>query len=316
MKPRPAGAIFPRLHSTLPYLTFLALMFLLAAGANSQQEADSTFDVRVAHPSYTTTHPKVLFDEAHNNFHTSSGRYKPFADLISNDGYQVLPNKRKFEKRTLAGFDILVIANALGSPDVDAREASNPAFTESECDAVRDWVREGGNLLLIADHAPAGGAAANLATRFGVEMSKAYVADPTNFQRIALDASWIVFSRENRALADNAITRGRNNSEQINRVMSFTGQSLKGPPESVAILKLSDAAYDVFDFKNPEKAKTTSAAGRAQAVALEFGKGRVIVFGEAAMLAAQEKNFGMNYPGIDNRQFALNVIHWLSGLMR
>ena len=23
--------------------------------------------------------------------------------------------------------------------------------------------------------------------------------------------------------------------------------------------------------------------------------------------------FGMNYPGIDNKQFVLNVIHWLSG---
>jgi hypothetical protein len=291
-------------------------MFVLAAGINNEQEADATFDVRVTEPAYTTTHPKVFFDEAHNNFHTAGGRYKPFASLLSNDGYQIVPNKRKFEKQTLQGCDILVIANALGCPNVDAREASDPAFTESECDAVRDWVRDGGSLLLIADHAPAGGAAANLATHFGVEMSKAYVADPTNFQRIALDASWIVFSRENRALADNAITRGRNNSEQISRVMSFTGQSLKGPPESVPILKLSDAAYDVFDIKDPQKAKTHSAAGRAQALAIELGKGRIVVFGEAAMLTAQEKNFGMNYPGIDNRQLALNVMHWLSGLLK
>ena len=316
MRPRPTSAIFRRLHSTPAYLTFLALMFVVAAGTNSQQEADSTFDVRVAHPAYTTTHPKVLFDEAHNNFHTSGGRYKPFADLISNDGYQVVPNKRKFEKQTLERFDVLVIANALGSSDIDSREASNPAFTESECDAVRDWVREGGNLLLVADHAPAGGAAANLATRFGVDMSKAYVGDPANFQKIALDVSWIVFSHENKALGDHAITRGRGDNERINRVMSFTGQSLKGPPESVPILMLSDAAYDVFDLKEPEKARTTSAAGRAQALAIELGKGRVVVFGEAAMLTAQEKNFGMNYPGMDDRQLALNVMHWLSGLLK
>ena len=71
-----------------------------------------------------------------------------------------------------------------------------------------------------------------------------------------------------------------------------------------------------------------SAAGRAQGIALMFGKGRVVVLGEAAMLSAQlftgpaaqlvgkdEIRIGMNYPGIDNRQLALNIMHWLSGLL-
>jgi hypothetical protein len=45
-----------------------------------------------------------------------------------------------------------------------------PAFTPAECDAVRDWVRGGGALLLIADHVPWGDASAILARQFGVEM--------------------------------------------------------------------------------------------------------------------------------------------------
>jgi hypothetical protein len=293
-----------------------ALGAALTVTAPGQQQADSKFDARLTHPAYLTIHPKVLFDEAHNNFHTASGRYKPFVDLISNDGYQIVPNKQKFATETLKEFQVLVIANALGSSNVDAIEASDPAFTQPECDTVREWVRNGGALLLIADHAPAGAAAAILSASFGVEMSKAYTADPTNFQRIALDVSWIMYSRENKALGDHAITRGRDESEQINRVLSFTGQSLKGPQGSAPILKLSDAAYDVFDGNKPQQAKLSPAAGRSQAVALEFGKGRVVVFGEAAMLTAQEKNFGMNYPGIDNRQLALNVMHWLTGLLK
>jgi hypothetical protein len=293
-----------------------ALGAALTVTAPGQQQADSKFDARLTHPAYLTIHPKVLFDEAHNNFHTASGRYKPFVDLISNDGYQIVPNKQKFATETLKEFQVLVIANALGSSNVDAIEASDPAFTQPECDTVREWVRNGGALLLIADHAPAGAAAAILSASFGVEMSKAYTADPTNFQRIALDVSWIMYSRENKALGDHAITRGRDESEQINRVLSFTGQSLKGPQGSAPILKLSDAAYDVFDGNKPQQARMSPAAGRSQAVALEFGKGRVVVFGEAAMLTAQEKNFGMNYPGIDNRQLALNVMHWLTGLLK
>lgn len=282
----------------------------------SQQKADLAFDTKVARPAYTTSHPKVLFDEAHYNFHKSGGRYKPFADLITNDGYQVTPNKEKFQTQTLAGYDILVIANALGDPDLDSPKSANPAFTELECDAVRDWVQAGGELLLIADHAPTGSAAANLAARFGVEMSNAYTVDPINFLRASLDATWIEYSRQTKSLADHPITRGRDASERLTRVVTFTGQSLKGPKGSTAILKLSDKACDVFDYDTPERAKCVPAAGRAQAVVMSFGKGRVAVFGEAAMLTAQNKNFGMNYPGIDNRQLALNVMHWLSGLLK
>ena len=51
------------------------------------------------------------------------------------------------------------------------------------------------------------------------------------------------------------------------------------------------------------------------------GGGRVVILGEAAMLSAQvggpnQTKFGMNYPGIDNRQLALNIMHWLSGLLK
>jgi len=101
-------------------------------------------------------------------------------------------------------------------------------------------------------------------------------------------------------------------------VESFTGQSLKGPADSVSILKLADTAKDSAD-RNTDA--SVSAAGRAQALALKFGKGRVVVQGEAAMLSAQisgpEKfKMGMNVPGNDNKQYALNVMHWLSGLLK
>jgi len=66
--------------------------------------------------------------------------------------------------------------------------------------------------------------------------------------------------------------------------------------------------------------KPVSAKGRAQGLAFTFGKGRVVVMGEAGMLSAQlagpdKKPFGMNRPGIDNRQLALNIMRWLSGLL-
>lgn len=276
-----------------------------------EQAADPGFDTHVAHPAYVTKHPRVLFDEAHNNFHTTAGRYQPFAQLITADGYQVTPNKEAFSAQTLQGYDVLVISNALGPRG----QRASAAFTAPECDEVREWVRAGGSLLLIADHAPMGAAAAILSERFGVDMSKAYTGDPANYDKPSKEISQLVFSRENKLLGEHPITRGRRGAqERVNRVVTFTGQSLKGPEGSVAILRLAETAVDKIS-----NGQEVSAAGRAQGVALKFGKGRVVVLGEAAMLTAQisgdGEKFGMNVPGNDDRQFALNVMHWLSGIL-
>lgn len=300
--------------SVIALVLLAALLSFVTAFA--QQVADLNFDTKVAKPAYTKDkHPRVLFDEAHNNFHTATGRYKPFADLITSDGYAVTPNKVKFTRAALKGFDILIISNALGAAAMNAPEASNPAFTDEECDAVRDWVRDGGSLLLIADHAPMGAANESLGKRFGVEMSKMFTLDPAHTPKEDNNPGFIVYTRE-QGLTDHPITNGRDSSERINRVIAFTGQSLKGDANSVAFLRLADTALDAM----PGNAEPVSAKGRAQGLALNFGKGRVVVTGEAAMLTAQlagpnKMPFGMNRPGTDDRQLALNIMHWLSKLI-
>jgi hypothetical protein len=291
----------------------------LIPSVQAQQVADPDFDTRVARPAYTNKHPKVLLDEAHNNFHTASGRYKPFADLITSDGYQVTPGKAKFTADSLKGVDVLVISNALGAPLMGTPKASESAFTDEECDAVRDWVRGGGNLLLIADHAPMGAANEKLGLRFGVGMSKGYTSDPSNHD--GDNEGSITYTPANKLLGDHAITRGRNASEKITNIIAFTGQSLKGPEGSVAFMKLADTAVDLTPRGQGVEPGRASAAGRAQGLAFKLGKGRAVVLAEAAMLSAQlagpqKMKFGMNRPGLDNRQLALNIMHWLSGLLK
>jgi len=288
-----------------------SIVFFVVSAATlafGQQVADPNFHPKVSRPTFVKTHPRVLFDEAHYNFHTAGGRYKPFAQLITSDGYQITSGKEKFSSALLKNFDILIIANALGE------EVGLSAFTNEECDAVRNWVQGGGSLLLIADHAPMGAAAKTLSMRFSVEMSGAHTGDRTNYDKSAPgELGQLVFTRENTLLAAHPITSGRNTAERINRVISFTGQSLSVPKDSIAFLKLSDTAFDVM---LPDE-KEVSAAHRAQGVALKLKKGRVIILGEAAMLSAQLTSkehtpMGMNYPNTDNQQLALNIMHWLS----
>ena len=293
-----------------------ALILLICAVAVGQQQADPEFNTSVENPAYKREGPRVMFDEAHHNFHTSEGRYKPFVDLMFNDGYRVIRNRLPFTKQRLDTFKILVIADALGAEEDDDAGADDSAFNTDEITAVHDWVKDGGSLLLIADHAPFGGAASALANKFGVDMSKGYTFDPEN--SVADLPSQLIFSRENKLLASHPITEGRNEKERVNLVRSFTGQSLKGPEGSTAILILANTATD----RPAYAAETsTSAAGRTQAVAFKFGKGRVVVQGEAAMLSAQisgadKQPMGMNVPGNDNKQYALNLMHWLSGILK
>src|ERR1044072_1197942 len=297
-------------------LVLLCALLLTGVTTVAQQQADPEFNTSVENPAYKREGPRVMFDEAHHNFHTAEGRYKPFVDLMSNDGYRVIRNRQSFSKQRLESYKILVIANALGAEEDDDAGADESAFNADEITAVHDWVKDGGALLLIADHAPFGGAAAALASKFGVDMSKGYTFDPENC--VTGSPTQLIFSRENKLLATHPITEGRNEKERVNLVRSFTGQSLKGPEGSAGILILANTATDRLTFA---EGKITSAAGRTQAVAFKFGKGRVVVQGEAAMLSAQitgadKHPMGMNVPGNDNRQYALNLMHWLSGILK
>ena len=296
----------------------MVLCFLLDFHAiSAQQIADPHFDARVDKPAFTKNFPRVLFDEAHNNIDTTTGRYKPFADLLFNDGYHIAVNRQPFTKTSLATHKILVIVNPLGGEDVDDEGADGPAFTPAECEVVHDWVRSGGALLLIADRAPFGSAAETLAKRLGIDMSKGDTVDQANADKEFNTPSVLLYSRANHLLAEHAITNGRSDADRVNRVIVFSGQSLKGPEGSEAFLKLADTAEN--EIAPP--GKNDSTAGRAQGIAFRSGKGRVVVLGDAAMLSAQltgsdNQPVGMNVPGIDNRQLTLNIMHWLSGILK
>ena len=269
--------------------------------------ADLGFDVTIAHPTFLNVRPRVAIDEAHNNFHTANGRYKPFADLMTNDGFLVWRNTGTLNSQTLNQYDIPVTANAEEADGGVDAQAHKSAFTEEECSAVQRWVWAGGALLLITDHEPFRSASEALARRFGVLMNTSSTFDSANTDP---KTGGLVFTSESQLIVDHPITIGRDRSERINRVETFSGQALIGPVGSTAFLRFADTA--TYESTNEQ----LSAAGWAQGVAVGNGAGRVVVMGEAAELTAQLaglERFGMNVPGIDNRQMAVNIMHWLSG---
>ena len=99
---------------------------------------------------------------------------------------------------------------------------------------------------------------------------------------------------------------------------------MEGPPGSISLLRLSPTAVDwvpgstprapaptspqsqTGDFNPCPSCDQVSSAGRSQGLAFAFGRGRVVVIGEMGALV------DYSVPGMQNRQFALNIVRWLN----
>lgn len=282
--------------------------------------ADTLFQPTLLHPAFRPGQgPRVLLDEGHFNFHTLEGRYAPFARLLRRDGFVITPLRTPWTPSALASARVLVVANALGERNArgDWTLPTPPAFTAAEVDAVRQWVAGGGALLLIADHMPFPGANETLAGAFGIWFINGFATDG------ACNADEFTFRRTDGTLADDRITRGRNAAERVDSVRTFTGQAFRLSGRARPLLTLAPGSVMLLPKRAWEFSDSTPrlpAEGLVQGTVLEYGKGRVAVFGEAAMFSAQVSGadrhaMGMNNPGArQNAQFLLNVMHWLVGL--
>lgn len=302
--------------SILPVFSILAI-----SAAFSQQVADTTFQPPIPHPTYETGKgPRVVIDGAHHNFHTADGRYLPFASLLRRDGYVVRDGKDVFSRKTLAGIDILVISNALAERNANTENWTLPtpsAFTEAEIATVRKWVSDGGSLLLIADHMPLAGAAEKLGAAFGIRWNNGFALDENH-------PGPLIFRRDTGALAVHPVTDGRNPDERVDSVVTFTGSAFQGDSNTRPLLTLQGSVVSLMPSTAWEFTAETPrlpVAGWLQGAVRRCGRGRVAVFGEAAMFTAQlagpqKTPVGMNAPvAPHNARFLLNVMHWLSGLL-
>jgi hypothetical protein len=301
------------------FILTAGIMLIASAGVTGQQVPDTSYNPVIENPAYAAGKgPVVYIDEGHHNFHTKSDRYLPFASLLERDGYRTEGYSGPFEAGQLEKGRILVISNALNEVNVTRwYKPVLPAFTPEEIEAVKQWVNNGGSLFLIADHMPMGGAAAPLAAVFGFGFTDGFAAD-------TFRPGPITFKRATGALRDNIITDGRNPSEKVNTIVSFTGQAFTIPDDAASILSfdnscimlLPDTAW-VFNQDTPQ----VNIGGWSQVAFKKYGKGRVVVAGEAAMFTAQlagpqKYPAGMNSPDAqENYQLLLNIIHWLDGMI-
>lgn len=288
----------------------LAICWTLSMDALAQQVPDTVNIPLIASPAYSKgAGPIVMIDEAHHNFHTAVARFRPFALLLERDGYRIRRGVEKFSKKGLKDVRILVVSNALNARNAEEWNLPTPsAFDDNEIRNVVDWVRGGGSLFLISDHMPMPGCNEKLAAAFGFTFYNGFAFDTTK------QPGPDYFSLANKRLINDGLTQG------LDTILTFTGQGFDIPPAARPLLVLddkfklwiSDTAW-VFN----KRTKRMPAKGKYQGAYMTFGKGRVVIFGEAAMFTAQlaganATRMGFNHPRARrNHEFLLRLIHWL-----
>ncbi len=289
----------------------LVLLLFLPATLLAQQVADPDFSYDDLIPRYPKGEgPMVLIDEAHNNFHTREGRYAPFAEVLSDYGFKVGSLRDVISSKSLKEVSMLVISNPIHESDMGNWVLPNPsAFSRSEVAALKKWVKQGGRLFLIADHMPFGGGAGAIGKAFGFDFGNGFARNPQV-------QGWDYFRKSDESLVSHEITKG------IDQVATFTGQAFTIPDAAQGLIRFPKGYIslrpDTAWRFNPQT-PAVDIEGRYQGAVLEYGKGKLAVFGEAAMFTtqlagAQQFKVGMNAQGAEqNAPFLVNLLDWLVG---
>lgn len=292
------------------------------------------------------TGPVIAFDEAHRS--PPSPATPALFELLKTEGYRPRAFAQQLSAASLKAVTVLVInspgglvalelARARRLPDA-AAEAQAAALNDDEIAAVAAWLAAGGSVLLVVDHAPYPLAAAKLTAALGIgnwgdgavrtdlcrdpgSKPGCMAPDPAGNPKAGNIFYWRkdqfpggeprlveipaegdfkpsgAYQAADAVLARHPITEGRRPTERIQRVVVFGGSSFEAPPGAEPLLTL------------PRNAVMHQESTRVwvQGAVMQVGKGRLAVFADNAVVSPG--NAG------DNRQFVLNVIHWLSRVL-
>lgn len=204
-------------------------------------------------------------------------------------------------------------------PEEQVTAVQAASLSDDEVSAVVAWLKAGGSALLIAEHPPYVLAAAKLAAQLGIQnwpdgstrvpevaeiffwRTDFYPGGEPGHAEIEGPRRRMAYQGADAVLARHSITEGRGTNEQIQRVVTFSGSLFKLPPGGEPLLTLPTLPLDKSRPRRPD------GSGWLQGAVMEVGKGRLALFGDGGLFSGGS--------AADNRQFVLNVMHWLSRVL-
>lgn len=254
--------------------------------------------------------PNAVWDETEFRYAHSQSANRLLMNLLPHDFRFRLAHDGALSLDLLRAHDILYFnvptAITTGSSKT---ERELPRLRGPEVEALTTWLEEGGGILMVGEHNNAYDNVEVLRPfleQFGVEIAIAYAVE-TGRGRYAMDyGGYILTIRE---FARHWITGGV-------RMASWSGGApfTKETKGGVAFLsKTGFIDYGDYVTKKPSKGSNHrvdegeyQGPGIPLVVALEVGKGRLVVVGDHNMLGNQWLGVG------DNRRFGMNIMQWLA----
>ncbi len=257
---------------------------------------------------------RVLFDESHSEAwtirrelaeqmqpaHPEDSSYAIAAGKLANRDFEVIPNAdRPLTRETLAGADVVVIAHPSDPKWEATTKSGRPTLRDDEVDAMDEFVRGGGGLIVCAEteQDKYGNNLNALLARFGIEVLNATVQD---YEHNHSAPSWV--------LADLADGFANGNT-------AGDGDSPTDGPHTVDLLaRVHEACFyrsGTLALHNGGHvlARTFSTAtppGAPIAAVAQHGTGRVVVLADSDL-------FGDDCIGeLDNEALWLNLVYWVA----
>jgi hypothetical protein len=222
-------------------------------------------------------------------------------DLVSASHPTAFSSGQELTAEELGEFDILVITTRWRKP-----------FSPGEIQAIRVFVRSGGGLLLLSNHADCDRNPndtrrddAELAGAFGVAIQRTFFVHELGPQYGLLSGAALN--------SEHPIIRGSTDGDRVRLVVTRTCSSLQAPAGH-PLISLPKEMVDRRDNRH--------ANGELFAIALDArsglepeDRGRVVIAADSGFIGT-EGTIGPG-PGLlgqgDNLQFVRNAIHWLNG---
>ena len=237
-------------------------------------------------PKNVPTKKRVLIDSAHLNQYTRV-HLLTAAKALEDQGYEVNVALGGMTKETIKTYTDHVQFEALDEYGVLFMGGTRSAIEKIEAEKIKKWVEEGGSLFACGNwyRGPHGWLnnywpSQKLYSLFGARVENLAFTDDK--ECLGGVAHYPVF----RNIASDVRTQG---------VESFCAQGM-------ALLSLKDPAWKPLAMGND----SSSHPGRAGLAVREFGKGKVVLCGDAAWIKPTMIDKG------DNRRLFMNLMRWLS----
>ena len=196
----------------------------------------------------------------------------------------------------------IINSSVLASADVLVIVAPQNSYLESELDAIENWVKGGGNLLLISDWGRFGVQARIIASRFNIILRGDAIGDSD--ENVG-DPSQVYYDGAN--LLVHPVTKG------VNRVEIYAGDGILTAPAEEIPLIVTDYDGTAFWFSDNSPALGVSVMSAFEGGAI--GSGRLIIMTDSNIwdsINDADYDGEVGFYDSDNEVLAINSINWLS----